>query len=145
MMVASRKHTVTKNGIRFRGADYVDHSLGKLKGRKVELRYLPHVRDAIEVFFNGQHYCTATDPTVMSDVEREEFLKRRAEERKQLTNIKRRAHIRRRKIASEAGGLVRLDQNATEDAFDLLEGGDAALNEILNGDTRPDPEQGTLL
>ena len=70
MLVAPNKHTVTKNGIRFRGIDYVDQSLGKLKGRKVEIRFLPHVRDVVEVFYDGSHYCTAIDPTDMTDVER---------------------------------------------------------------------------
>lgn len=69
MLVATKKHTVTKNGIRFRGVDYVDHDLGKLKGRKVEVRYLQHVHDEIEVFYEGQHYCTAVDPTAMTDVD----------------------------------------------------------------------------
>lgn len=146
MLVATKKHTVTKNGIRFRGVDYVDHDLGKLKGRKVEVRYLQHVHDEIEVFYEGQHYCTAVDPTAMTDVDREEHLRRRAEERQQLAAIKRRAHVRRRKVASDAGGLIRLDDGvANLDDLELLSDGDRALEEILSGGSMPEAEQGVLL
>lgn len=130
MQVAKRKHTVTKNGIRFRGRDYVNAQLGKLTDRKVEVRYLPNLRDTIEVFRDGHHVCTAVDARLMRDEEREDFLATRMAEQAELRTIKRAATIRRRSAARADGGYVSLDRK-TGEISDLVTTGAAALEELL--------------
>lgn len=59
-LLSKQVHKVTKTGVRHKKVDYVDlnGALHKLIGRSVEVRYLPHTRDFIEVFHDGTHVTT---------------------------------------------------------------------------------------
>jgi putative transposase len=132
---------VSKNGIRFDRIDWASPSgeLDDVIGRTVEIRHLPHDRDFIEVFFDGEHLCTAFPHEAFTDDDQQQFLARRHAEKRDTARQQRRATRRRRDLAEQDGKLHRIER--TKNGFvvrdDLLEGGDDALARLL-GDTTAD-------
>lgn len=94
-LLADTRVTVSNHGVRFKTLDYVTlgGELDQLIGKQVEVRYLPHMRDFIEVFHDGTHVAQAylADRLQPEDIDR--FLKqRRADEaraRKNISSVKR--------------------------------------------------------
>lgn len=58
-LAEARGRSVSKNGIRFRGIDYVHGKLAPVVGKKVHVRYLPNDRTFIDVYLDGAYLCTA--------------------------------------------------------------------------------------
>lgn len=81
---------VTDHGVRFDARDYVtlEHELDDFIGKKVEVRYLPHMRDFIEVFHDGKHLGQAYWTARLTPENIEAFLKqRRADQARALKHI----------------------------------------------------------
>jgi putative transposase len=143
MLLAKSTARVGKNGIRFDGVDWTPLR-GGLVGRSVEIRYLPHDRTFIEVFVNGEHYCTAHPQLALTADEEDEQIELRQKSR--LEAQKRFTTANRQRSSEVEGDVYRLDKakngkRAVKEPpkDDLLEGGEAALRDIAG--ECDDPQQ----
>ncbi|MFC6238022.1 Mu transposase C-terminal domain-containing protein [Longivirga aurantiaca] len=89
-LLSDSKATVSVQGVRWKSLDYVTlhGELDRLIGKQVEVRYLPHMRDFIEVFHDGKHVGTAYPSDHLQPEDQEAFLKqRRADQARALKNV----------------------------------------------------------
>jgi putative transposase len=105
MTIEDRLHTVNKSGIRFRGADYVCAGLGPLRTKQVTVRYLPSVREWIEVFDGDDYVGRAWRQDVLPEVERNKVLLERARVEKAMRATERDALNHRNHLAEVEGEM----------------------------------------
>jgi hypothetical protein len=75
------------------GDQYVSGKLVPLRGRKVEVLFIDGDTDAVEVFFDGRHVCTAENLKGLSAQTAAEFYAARAAQRRAVRKAKR-DHLR---------------------------------------------------
>lgn len=94
-LLESKKVTVSRSGVNWKKVNYVtlNGGLSDLIGREVNVRYLPHMRDFIEVFHDGQHVGRAFPSDMLTPDNDETFMKQRqaddARARKNVSSVKR--------------------------------------------------------
>jgi putative transposase len=94
-LLAESRAIVSNHGVRFKTRDYVtlNGELDALIGKEVEVRYLPHMIDFVEVFHDGRHVGQAYWNERLSPENTDQFLKeRRADEaraRQAISSVKR--------------------------------------------------------
>jgi hypothetical protein len=98
LTVTSQQHTVNKAGIRFRNEDYVSVELGPYRKKTVTVRYLPTVKDWIEVFDGDTYIGRAWLATRLPTDERSRITVSRARQEKQFRAVEHaaqqhRAHV----------------------------------------------------
>lgn len=146
----SKNHKVGTAGIRFAKRDYVDlqGKMNHLFGRTVEVRYLPHTHDYIEVFHAGAHVATCYDREALSPDNEIEFLTaRRRAEAESRRNFRTANRLRQsypgatpiERIAGRNGSKTRYDVIGPN--LDLHEDGERALADLRG---LPEPDQGSL-
>ncbi|WP_138733599.1 Mu transposase C-terminal domain-containing protein [Modestobacter excelsi] len=145
MLSTQNPRTVNKNGIRFRGVDYVAAGLNRLVGRKVTVRYLPNVeleRQFIEVFTGDEWVCTAYPSATLTPAQRTALLVERRRQYEQLREAERDGARMRRAVAERTkatnGAETTYGQNAAEYARDELAANLDDLFDVLPDDQRPD-------
>ena len=100
LLLAREDRDVGKKGIRIFGTYYDCAELVGLVGEKVEVRYMPHRHDRIEVFLSDRHIGTAIRDDDIDEEERRRLLaRRRAEERWLAQHQAAAARQRRRRFA----------------------------------------------
>lgn len=77
LLVADKAAKVSKNGVRFKTHDFTAAELSRFIGRKLEIRYLPHDLNFIELFDNDRHICTAYRRDSLSEDQRQDVIKGR--------------------------------------------------------------------
>lgn len=136
----SSNHKVGKNGVHLDKHDFVglDSTLNDLIGRTVEVRYLPHNRDFVEVFEGGQHRVTCYNVKLLRASDKTEFIKKRREAQHR-TALQFSAARRARAAHPGALALEEIRVNGrkkvrvvTEQQVDLLDGITTSIGE-LNG------------
>lgn len=95
LLLARETRVVGKKGIRLFGADYNTADLVGLVGETVEVRYMPHHHESVEVFLGGRQVGTAMRADVMDDEEAGRLRRRRVEEERWLARQERAATRRR--------------------------------------------------
>jgi putative transposase len=142
MLTTKHPRTVNKNGIRFRGVDYVAADLNRLVGRKVAVRYLPNIdleQLFIEVFDGDQWVCTAYPSATLTAEQRTALLAERHRQYRALREAETSGARMRREVADRTkatnGEQTTYGQNAAEYARDEL----AANTDDLFGDPTGDP------
>ena len=95
-MLAGTPRVVTKRGVRVDGRVYNSAELCGHVGETVEVRYMPHHDDVVEIFVGGQHLGTAQLVDRMSPAEVGRLLERRVGEARWLASVQREAARRRR-------------------------------------------------
>jgi putative transposase len=145
MLSTQNPRTVNKNGIRFRGVDYVAAGLNRLVGRKVTVRYLPNMeleRQFIEVFSGDEWVCTAYPSATLTAAQRTALLVERRRQYEQLREAERDGARMRRAVAERTkatnGAETTYGQNAAEYARDELAANLDDLFDVLPDDRRPD-------
>lgn len=139
MMQSTDRPKVSKAGVRFRGLDYLDpfrpDNFSKLIGQRVEVRFLPHRLEFIEVFHNGLHVGTGVPAKSMRPDDVTWFVNFRAQAQRDLQRQATRAD-RLRDAHPNAVKLKKFRANgqsflgpAAPDP--LTEGQDATLEEFL--------------
>lgn len=101
MVISEDDRKVTKSGVRFDRVDYTSPDLPPV-GTKVEVRYLPHDRSFIEVFYDGQWACTAWPHANLTDEEVRQLQQRRIDQYTDARAFHRAAAERRQLAAAEA-------------------------------------------
>lgn len=105
MLKPAREHTVNKSGIRFENHDYLAPELNSYVGRKVEIRYLPHLRAEdryLEVFFGGEWLCTAIPAENLDAQMRRDILTARRRQYKEATTRAKQGAQMRQESTEEA-------------------------------------------
>jgi hypothetical protein len=74
LTVSGETRVVNKSGIRHRGVDYISVALSKYRKRELSVRYLPSVRDWIEVFDGNTYVGRAWRADTLSEAERNRIL-----------------------------------------------------------------------
>ena len=118
-------HKATKAGLRFKGRDYVSHGLRY--GEKYLIRYLPTVRDFIEVFSTANEFvCTAWVSEDLPEGERSKFMAARARQERDALAIEAGVVSHRRHKAALANANVDYgyDEGEAERFVDTLPGRD---------------------
>jgi putative transposase len=133
-LIAKERCKVGKEGIRWDTINWIAPELMSKGGEHVEIRYLPHDRHFIEVFYNGDHLCTAFPIDAASDELKQDVIDQRRRERatarKRFTSsnrLRRANHTDVHKIEKLKDGR----RHVVEPADDLLSGGAEALDELL--------------
>lgn len=136
----SSNHKVGKNGIQLDKHVFVslDSTLNNFIGRTVEVRYLPHNHDFIEVFEGGQHRVTCYNVKLLRPDDKTAFIKSRRQAQHETAL---QFSAARRARAAHPGALAleeirvegrRKARVVTEQQVDLLEGVTKSITE-LNG------------
>jgi putative transposase len=136
-LVSKDRCKVSKNGIRWDRIDWVAPELIGTVGEHVEVRYLPHDRTFVEVFYDGAHLCTAYPNTNLSDDDKETFVQRRKSARRQARARFSAANRLRKETGENVHKLVKGkdgQRNVVERPDDLLSGGDDALRRLFGED-----------
>ena len=118
-------HKATKAGIRFQGRDYVSHNLQF--GQRYLIRYLPTVRDSIEVFSaSNEHVCTAWVSQDLPQGERNKFMAARSRQERNVKAMEAGVVAQRRHQAALDNAKVdyEYDEDKTERFVDTLPGRD---------------------
>lgn len=97
LLLAGIERVVGKNGISFNSLAYVAPQLRGRVGQKVQVRYMPHDDNFIEVYLDGAHLCTAKPAGFLSEEATEEFRAHARAETKRLSAERRRAAGRARR------------------------------------------------
>lgn len=97
---------VSKNGVRFKGSDYVHEKLSRLVGKKVSIRYLPNDRSFIDVHVDGEYVCTAVPHTRLSKDERLRIIRNRGNEIAKVDRIIKRSRKRFEQREREGNPLL---------------------------------------
>lgn len=97
---------VSKNGVRFRGVDYVHEKLAKLVGKKVTVRYLPNDRTFIDVHVDDAYVCTAAPYARLSKDERVQIIRNRNNEIARVDRIIKQSRKRAEHRALEGNPLL---------------------------------------
>jgi putative transposase len=96
LLLARVPRIISKRGIRLFGRVYNAAELVGWVGQSVEVRYMPHRLESVEVFHDGEHLATAWWVDAMEEAEARRVLERRAEEARWLARQHRAAARRRR-------------------------------------------------
>jgi putative transposase len=96
LLLARVTRTIGKRGVRLFGRVYNAAELVGWVGQSVEVRYMPHRLDSVEVFHDDTHLATAWWVDSMEEAEARRLLERRAEEARWLARQHRAAARRRR-------------------------------------------------
>jgi putative transposase len=96
LMLARADRTVYKRGIRLDNHVYNSADLVGWVGESVEVRYMPHRFERVEVFHGDRHLATAWPVDAMEEAEVQRILVRRAEAARWLSRQHRAAARRRR-------------------------------------------------
>ncbi|KRF29462.1 Mu transposase C-terminal domain-containing protein [Phycicoccus sp. Soil802] len=104
----SARHKVGKMGVRFGKWDYVDpnDALTGLIGRTVEVRFLPHTREFIEVFHEGLHVATCYPSHQLQTDDKVAFMKARRRAENDARNAFRTSH----RMRNEHRGALELTE-----------------------------------
>ena len=97
LLLATKEHTIGKNGINFKSLTYHDRKLNSRVGERVILRYMPHEHDFVEVYLNGKYLCTARAKDNLTEKDKDAIFKERQAEAVEIKRL----HDRARKAASE--------------------------------------------
>lgn len=95
LLLARETRVVGKRGIRMFGAHYNTAELVGLVGETVEVRFMPHRHESVEVFLHEGHVGTALRDDLIDDEDAERLLRRRREEERWLARQQRDAERRR--------------------------------------------------
>ncbi|MGH7749678.1 MAG: Mu transposase C-terminal domain-containing protein, partial [Candidatus Dormibacteria bacterium] len=95
LLLARDERVVGKKGIRLFGAHYNSAELVGLVGETVEIRFMPHHHDSIEVFLHERHIGIALRVDLMDAEEATRLRRRRVEEERWLARQQREATRRR--------------------------------------------------
>ncbi|MCL2612399.1 MAG: Mu transposase C-terminal domain-containing protein [Nocardioidaceae bacterium] len=137
MLRASKGHAINTEGIRFRRVNYVAPELNyyRDKGLRVEVRYLKREERFIEVFYEGQWVCTATDRELLTPAQKQALLENRERD---LALVKRINHAANqdRKHRHLAGENSAYDENDDTDTTEGYESVDETVASVTNLDTR---------
>jgi putative transposase len=98
LLLVGEVRTVTTKGVQLDGRRYNAAELTGYVGETVEVRYMPHHDDEVEVFLKDRHLCTARLVSRMSPGDVRRLLERRAEEAKWLRQVTRAAERKRRVV-----------------------------------------------
>lgn len=98
LLLVGEERTVTSKGVQLKGRRYNAAELTGYVGSTVEVRYMPHHDEEVEVFVKGHHLCTARLTSTMSRSDVRRLLERRAEEAKWLRQVTRAAERKRRVV-----------------------------------------------
>jgi len=96
LLLARVPRIISKRGIRLFGRVYNAAELVGWVGQSVEVRYMPHRLESVEVFYDDEHLATAWWVDSMEEAEARRVLARRAEEARWLARQHRAAARRRR-------------------------------------------------
>lgn len=108
LLLAQDTRVVGTRGIRMFGAHYNTADLVGLVGETVEVRFMPHHHENIEVFLRGRHIGTAVRADAIDDDETRRLRRRRLEEERWLARQQRDATRRRsRRFAAITEASVR--------------------------------------
>jgi putative transposase len=95
LLLARETRVVGKRGIQMFGAHYNTAEFVGLVGETVEVRFMPHHHDSVEVFLNERHVGTAVRVDLLDEEEAERLRRRRREEERWLARQERDAERRR--------------------------------------------------
>lgn len=95
LLLARETRVVGKRGIRMFGAHYNTAELVGLVGETVEVRFMPHRHEGVEVFLHERHVGTALRDDLIDEEEAERLRRRRREEERWLARQQRDAERRR--------------------------------------------------
>lgn len=115
---------VSKNGVRFKGVDYVHEKLGKLVGKKVTVRYLPNDRTFIDIHVNDAYVCTAAPHTRLSMDERVQIIRNRNKEIAKVDRIIKRSRKRAEHRELEGNPLLSPERDPDAPARVIDDGAD---------------------
>lgn len=96
LLLARQTRVITKKGISIFGVQYNAAELVGLVGERVEVRYMPHRDESVEVFYRGAHLCTAWILDAIEHEEARRLLARRAEQARWLARQHHAASQKRR-------------------------------------------------
>lgn len=143
-LISSDGAKVGKMGVRFYKWDYValGRELNHLIGRSVEVRYLPHTREFIEVFHEGMHVATCYPSHLLQTDDKVAFM----QARRRAENDARSAFRASHRIRSQHPGALQLTEVkqgghvtrvAVDAPIDLRQDADRALDQLKarEGDT----------
>lgn len=140
MLRASKGHAINSEGIRFNGINYVAPELNyyRDKGLRVEVRYLTREKRFVEVFYEGEWVCTATDRDLLTPAQKQALLENRARDLALIKRINHEAN-QDRKHRHLAG-----ENSAYDDTGDDAQPVDEAVASVTDLATRrPAPEPPT--
>ena len=115
---------VSKNGVRFKGFDYVHEKLARLVGKKVSIRYLPNDRSFIDVHVDGEYVCTAVPHTRLSKDERLQIIRNRGNEIAKVDRIIKRSRKRFEQRELEGNPLLSPERDPESPTRVIDEGAD---------------------
>ncbi|MEU6206097.1 Mu transposase C-terminal domain-containing protein [Micromonospora musae] len=102
LMLAGERRTIGANGIRFRNFVYTDPAgaLRERRGKRVEIRYMPHDDTFIHVYLDGQHIATCHPDDTLTDEQVTQYYAAIREQGRNAAAAKRAASRRARKQLS---------------------------------------------
>jgi putative transposase len=136
MLTLPRPRTVNKDGISYQGIKFQAPELAAYRGRRVNIRVLPHDCDTIAVFDGDIFICTAVRGEQLSPQRRRELVRQRHADYQQMKTAYARAAQRRAQEAVIHGLTDPSPAPATpapQTAGDLV-ADDAALLDLLGDD-----------
>jgi putative transposase len=120
LLLAQDTRVVGRRGIRMFGSHYNTAELVGLVGETVEVRYMPHRHESIEVFLRGRHLGTAVRSDLIDAHEARRLRRRRLEEERWLARQQREATRRRTRRFAAITEVVALRSDPEPEELPLL-------------------------
>lgn len=115
LLLASETRVVGARGVRLFASHYNTADLVGLVGETVEVRFMPHHHDSVEIFLRGRHIGTAMRADLIDDDEAARLRRRRREEERWLARQQREATRRRSRRFSAMTQAPTAQVDADED------------------------------